>query len=825
MKNFIKKNKYYILTVLIPMIIVLLIYITNKIYPFGDRLVAMIDGYGQYPGILSNFLNSIKGKTSLFYSLRGLLGFNSFPTFVYYTFNITSLVALLFKNLMTYYNFIVLIKICLCSLTMLIYLNYIKKRKINYMFAITYALSSYNLLFYFNYMWFDTIILFPLVMLGIEKIFKEDKYNYYLIFLTLSILFNFYIGYMVCIFSVIYFTYLSFTKGFNKIRLIKYLLYSLLSGLICGFALVPTVIEILNGKSDVISYFSKEYFKFDKDFINVFYKLTLASFSNGDLQYGTPNVYVSLFVYINALLYFFNKRINLKTRICSLVICLFFLLSFSFNLVDFFWHMMSKPIYYPVRYSFIFGFFLIYLAFRNFIRYDNKSMKFNLVFYIGLVIIIGIGFITAGNLVDKENIMAKLIYLGVSLVFILYYAFMLNSKDLKKYIVYILIIELSFNSYLCFKNNGNNTSFNTYTSNYNNVDDTLKLINDNDLYRIGVKDKSTNNNGLLIGYNELSYFSSVRNSNVFKYGKDLMGLRSFDDCNLMYYYNNPIVNSLLGVKYIISDSDLNYYEKLDDNLYFNDDATSFGFMVNSNIKAIDIKEDSFKDNINNLVKKINGNEIDILSVIEPKNKTVNCNKENMLCIFTSSEVYMDYEYTASGKEFIFINDLNLSVNDIKFILNGKEVNITSKDFILLDKNDKVNVKVLMDKKDMDYNVTMYRVDYNAYVELTKNVNKEKVELINYVDDSNFKFKVNVEENNLLYTSIAADNGWNVYVDGKKADYIKLFDAVIGLDLDEGTHEIEFKYVTPGLKEGIIISGISLIACAGLLIKNKIKQKM
>ena len=102
MKNIYKKYKGYILALAIPLMALLLTYILNKYYPFGDKLVAMIDGYSQYPGILSNYLNSLKGNYSLFYSFKGLLGFNSFPTFVYYTFNITSLIALLFKNLMAY---------------------------------------------------------------------------------------------------------------------------------------------------------------------------------------------------------------------------------------------------------------------------------------------------------------------------------------------------------------------------------------------------------------------------------------------------------------------------------------------------------------------------------------------------------------------------------------------------------------------------------------------------------------------------------------------------------------------------------------------------
>lgn len=827
MKEYLKKNKSIILSIGIPIIIMLIVYIGNHIYPFGDKIVAFGDGYNQYPGILNNFLNIIKGKESLFYSFKGLLGFNTFPTLIYYTFNITNILGLLFNNVIKFYNFIVIFKIALCSLTMYLYLNNLNKNKINYLFSICYALSAYNLLYYFNYMWFDSVILLPIVMLGIDKIFKENKYLLYVISLSISIISNFYIGYMICIFSVIYFIYKSIINGFNKNRIIKYLLYSLLSGLISSFALIPTILELLNGKADLIEEFAKDYFKFDLDAINIFYKLTFASFSNGDLEYGTPNVYVSIFIYINAMLYFFNSKINLKERLASLGIFLFFLLSVSFNLIDYFWHMMSMPIFYPVRYSFIISFFLIYLGFKNYINYDKKSLKFNIIFYSIFILLILIGFYTSGNLdVDERtNLMAKLIYLGISLIFIMYYIFMLNNKSFKNYIVYVLIIELCFNSFLSFKNNGNDNTYSKFINKYNNTNEVLNNINDNDFYRVDLYDKATLNNGLLHEYNEISYFSSVRNSNTFKYAKDILGINVHDDCSSRYNYNNPIVNSLLGVKYIINNN-VDYYDKINNNLYLNNDATNLGFITTENILNIDYKEDDFPNNLNNLVKVINNNNKDIINIIEPSDKTVTCNKISKFCFFNGEDYYVKYEYTSNKDEFLFINNFNVGKDDdhYELYLNNEYINIENKAFILVHKGDTINFKISVDKKSVDYNVSLYSVDYNVYKEFIKNINKNKMIIDNYYDDHHLTVKVNINDNNkLLYTSIAADNGWKIYVDGILTKPEKIYNAVIGLKLEEGNHTIEFKYVTPGLKEGIIISGISLLTGLSILIIKKRKK--
>ena len=816
MKNFIKNNKNYVLAIILPIVIMLIVYIFNHIYPFGDNIVAMGDGYNQYPGMLNNFLNILKGKENLFYTFKGLLGFNTYATLVYYTFNITNIFGLLFSNVMQFYNFIVIFKIMLCSLTMFIYLNYVRKRKINYLFSICYALSTYNLLYYFNYMWFDSIILLPIVMMGIEKIFKEDSYLLYVVNLSCTIIFNFYIGYMICIFSVIYFIYKSIIKGFNKSRIFKYLFYSLLSGLISAFALVPVVLELLNGKAELISEFAKDYFKFDLDGISTFYKLTFASFSNGDLEYGTPNVYVSMFVYINALLYFFNSRIKLKERLASLGVCLFFLLSVSFNLLDYFWHMMSMPIFYPVRYSFIFSFFLIYLGFRNFIRYDKKNWKFNLGFYTLFVVMIGIGFVTSGNLDidERQNLMAKLIYLGISFVFMFYYIFMLNHKEFKKYIVYVVIIELSFNAFLTFKNSANESTYSKFINNYNFSNESISKIEDNDLYRNGFYDRTILNNGLLHEYNEVSYFSSVRNSNVFKYAKNVLGITVSDNCSSKYYYNNPIVNSLLGIKYIISNQDVDYYKEYKDNIYLNEDATSFGFLTTNKILELKYNDD-FVSNMNNLVKTINNNDKNIIKEIDAGNKTISCNKKKNFCIFNGDDNYVLYQYMAKNDEFIFLNNDNYSKNEYEFYLNDNITEIQNKGFLLLHSGDKIKFKITVDKKSYDYNIHLYSINYNVYKEFVNNINNKKMIVNNYYDDHHFTAKVNVKDDTLLYTSIANDKGWKIYIDGTLTNPASIYDAVIGLDLTEGEHLIEFKYFTPGLIEGLVISGTSILT--GLII--------
>ena len=78
---------------------------------------------------------------------------------------------------------------------------------------------------------------------------------------------------------------------------------------------------------------------------------------------------------------------------------------------------------------------------------------------------------------------------------------------------------------------------------------------------------------------------------------------------------------------------------------------------------------------------------------------------------------------------------------------------------------------------------------------------------------------------LLYTSIPYDEGWILKVDGKDCEYIKILNGFIGVELEEGQHNIEFKYKLPGFKVGLSISIISLIALGCIGIYNYKKKKV
>ena len=92
-------------------------------------------------------------------------------------------------------------------------------------------------------------------------------------------------------------------------------------------------------------------------------------------------------------------------------------------------------------------------------------------------------------------------------------------------------------------------------------------------------------------------------------------------------------------------------------------------------------------------------------------------------------------------------------------------------------------------------------------------------------DTLIEGNVDVKKNNLMFTSIAYDEGWKVLVDGKEVKTKKLANAYLGFNIKKGNHHIKMVYYPKYMKQGLIISMISLFTLIGYIIyKNKTIKK-
>lgn len=202
-------NKYVFLTVGISIFIFFIIYALKSIIPIGNNTMLTVDFYHQYSPLLAELYDKIKMGDNLIYSFNTGLGLPFFRNFFNYLSSPFNIIILLFErdNIVTSFSVIIALKIIFATGAISYFLkNFFNKNSLFItLFGLTYGFSSYFVAFYWNIMWLDGIIYLPLVVLGIKKIIDDDKFNFYIIFLFLSILSNYFIGYMICIFSCIFF--------------------------------------------------------------------------------------------------------------------------------------------------------------------------------------------------------------------------------------------------------------------------------------------------------------------------------------------------------------------------------------------------------------------------------------------------------------------------------------------------------------------------------------------------------------------------------------------------------------------------------------------
>lgn len=833
MKTFFKKYKIEILSFFIPIVIFAIACIFSKIWPFGSHYIATYDGSAQYPGFTTYLTNVLKGSESFFYSFKGGLGYNFYATAIYYLFNPTSLLSVFFNknNIMIFYTLIVFLRIGLSGLTMAIYLKSKDKAgKGKLIFSIAYALMAYNVLYFYNFMYFDTVALLPLVILGLDKLIDKNKPTLYIIFLTISIISNFYIGSMVCIFSVLYFIYrfICQQKGErNKKIIFTFIISSLLAGLLTAFVLLPEFFELLIGKASLYDSKYTVYNKWGLDFFVAFYRLSIASYSIGEQANGAPNIYVSIFVFIYTILFFFNKTISKKEKIATGIFVGFFLLCFSYNLLDYAWQFFQKPIWYPNRYSFIFSFLLIIVAYKNFnIKEEIKLKPVTSIILTALIIALVVNAAIYSDIISED--ISKIIFLGLSCICIIEYMISYNLATLPTILILVFLLEISANTVMGLKQISFPKSEPIYSTLTHELSEPFDYIektdpSENNFYRSDANNWQNINNAGSFNYNGMIYFNSIRNGKMMYFLEHYAGYTVQDECSVRFNAKNPVLTSLLGFKYIVSGDEERYYKKIYDtkyDVYLNEDSLSIGFMMNNKIKTLNLKKDKSYYNTRDIVDYSLGVKSNILkpftyNSIDRYWEEKDDDGINYVYYNSQDGGYVLYKGKIQKDSFLFLNNSLIGKHQVDLKINDDEEikSINSKNFspMLLKAGDSYQIKVYFStsriaQKDLE----LYFMDYDAYKNWISKMKENQLKITEYKKDNHLKGTITVsKDKTTLYTSIPYDTGWTVYVDGKKTNYYILLDSFIGLDLKEGKHTIEFKYIPKGFIPGIIISGAAL----------------
>lgn len=805
-----------ILTFFISCISMIIIYALIKIYPFGTKTILTMDMSGQYVNYLAYFRNIFYDGANIFYNFSMNLGSNCYGLFAYYLSSPLNIILCFFKETHITEAILLLniIKVALCASTMTILLSKTTNlSKFNVvLLSIMYSLMSYNIVYSQNIMWLDGVIYLPLVILGIEKIIKEQKYNIYIIFLFLTIVANFYVGYMVGLFSLFFAIIRIIQESTqsnikciwkeNKKSIVTYFKATIIALLLSSIVLLPVLLNLLNSKSDI----QAGSFSFDTYYspLDAISKIGIGAFNNNELVFGAPNIYCGTLCLVLAILYFNNKKIKNRDKILYLILFMGLMFCYIMVPLNLIFHMLQSPVWFPFRNSFLSSFILVFLAAKSMEKI--KTIDFNTFLKGQLLIVFLIVVLNKFNYEYVTNTNTVLTIAFTLITGIMYY-YSKNKGKLYKIVVIILVmLEMIINGYQITKQIGYVERSN-FIESYYKIKDVIEKYKstDADFYRIENEVKRTINDPMLYNYNGFSHYSSVSG----KANKNFLtnfGIRH----NLIP--ENPSDTTLpmatiLGIKYYminpkdISNINMEWFNKIEGNenitVLENKYALNLGFLVSDEVKKVQIKYSDPLENQNELFSKMVNSEEKIFDVIEV-NDISQIENQNQ------DELYLVYSIENASTN----NSVKIYFDDNLYNITS-EINKDSNNIIYIPATvKKIRIEINEEDKDL-FKYKLYCFNNDTFDRFYKEISQNQLQV--EVNHSNYiKGKINAKRDGTLLTSIINDNGWKVKVDGKKVEKQIVAENILAIDISKGEHIIEFTYIPSGFTLGLVLFIIGLL---------------
>ena len=834
-KHFFKQqlNRKYLGSFFIPIVILLLVYAFIGQIPFGNSSLFTIDLGQQYIPFFTYVSNGLKGLSSLGYSFSKALGGDLIGLLAYYCLSPFNLIFIFFEQINYGYAILIitLLKCGCCGVTMNYYLE--KKNSSNYSvaFGICYALMAYNIAYQQNIMWLDCVILLPLVVLGIEKIVNENSNLLYTVTLFLAVTTNFYIGFMVCIFSGIYFLiYLFFFQAANKKYLktiMHFIVYSFLGIGMSAAILLPAAASILGNKNEVNFVVNYSFFS---QLIAMIPKVLFGNFRLNELmESGLPHIYCSMIPIYFGGCYIFNANVSGRKKVGYILMLAFLVVSCASSSLNMLWHGGQNPIWFYYRFSFMISFLLICMGYEGILLLHNKKGKILTMF-----LICGIAALYLFKNRHTDSYIAGFVSLGIALIAL----FLMNHKSFNKICFLVVVVELGWNAYY-YLNQMEYYDNNAWAAEVEEIQNAIDYVKEMDsgFYRIEKTFQLNHNDAMTFNYFGINHYSSTEKQFVrtfFQY----TGL-TFSGAWVSYTTANQPLETLAGVKYVLSKYPLGenyrYVDQVGDILIY-ENTNTFGIVsfVNEAIKDVELDKSSFS-NFQKLYKALGWPllffdlenvviELDNLIYEGDTYYVVDTTREGILTIYfdipyDGTTVYMDllldtvnpvtvqtsehrFEYlTLLNRGMVALQSYNISENNyIKFIIRDSLSSIPE-----------------------DLGARLYFVNDLWFAELAQNVKNEDVSLVAY-DDNSISLQTTKKEDGFLFISIPYEENWVATIDGDEVPIQKTMATFMGISVPAGNHEIKIIYRTKHQNISYAISISSLISIISIAVIRNSKNK-
>ena len=909
-----KPPNYLLWAFLLPFLGMLAVMLLGRSEPFGsNNSMLYSDMYHQYYPFFVNFRKTLLSGESLIYNWDIGMGIDYLGLVSYYLASPLNLLSVFVPADFTleYFSLLAPLKLGFAGLFFAIFLKRLfdKNDFSISIFGAFYGMCAWGLAYHWNVMWLDSFAMLPLVALGTVSLLRDKKFILYTLSLALSVAANYYIGLFVCIFVFLSFICYEICRFQSLRRLLEDLgriaLFSILAIGMTLFLELPALAALQNTQSSVNQFplhfdltigdqelidaaaGAWETYKAAKESGTGFFQLlgplftalgkSFAPIMDGmrqvagnisgshlhSLKEGLPNLYCGVGTILLSFLFLTAKQVKLRDKICTVCLLVFFMLSTLIIQLDYIWHGFHFTNMIPYRFSFLFSFVLLYMAYRAWIIRDSFKLW---QFIVAGVLSLGLMLCSDERFTFiflSYNISLLLLLLGVFIYLIVdrhmdkkakepLPILVMERREVKrsKYGTLALMAILCLELVLNMANFGLRFTFTNvtaYPKRYENTQKALDYMYDReegeDFFRTEVTHAQTLNDSALNGYSGISTFTSSANVRITEFMQAL-GYGAKNTYNrYCYEEGSPVSDLFLNIKYMIDRTDdfveSPYFDLVHEfenvSLLENNHYLPLGFLAESELAQwdMDATTNSFTQQ-NNLFTAATGIQDKVWTSVSDNQLTVK--NFDVAITYDNGRGYCTYQADTAGK-IRYMYQMNVEGflclrvgvtqhNDLRVYKNGLELfsenmslpqmmavgEVQVGDTIIVEIDCKAGTSGTTQVRGGILNDEVFRQGYEILSASTLDLTE--------FSNTRVEGTIDCDRDGLLYTSIPYDGNWVVTLDGEKVEPVLVGDCMMALNVSEGTHTVRFVYRNNAFIFGSILSVLCAAALVALIVASR-----
>ena len=344
-----------------------------------------------------------------------------------------------------------------------------------------------------------------------------------------------------------------------------------------------------------------------------------------------------------------------------------------------------------------------------------------------------------------------------------------------------------------------------------------------------------------VDQNITSIYSSAYNPDYQTFRQKTFGLEEpFRNGMMQSVSKNPVFQRMMGVRYIVSDSDMPGYTLVKKcgttGIYQNKDAAPVMYATDRVMTEEEYKKLTFPYNQTAFLEyavvgeHTESSDQNIMTAYEP----VSLKMANNRTTGGAEQKTMQQE---GQKQILFLRfrvDNAHPNKDVAVWINGIRNKLSAKDHVYYNENKIFTYAVPLKDGEDNISVTFGKGKYRLrHVQAYLGSLPERSELLyqseiqvdkKQTEDNVIQGTIHVKKDGWFITSISYDKHFKIYIDGKETEIQKVNTAFLGCKIESGNHEVKIIYHAPGTTTGKVLSLIGIAGFVLVLVQEKRKQK-